>query len=242
MQGIGTASTLRSFFALPGIPGDPYFSLEANAKKYCLPEAGSEAAPDFASLKEMIVDPTSIEELQCFLPLIRDTSGRVGFTPEIREFGVYYGSDTYPVLEAHGISWLLVLRPGDKPGEPGLKELFAHELAHHYAGEEHGVVFAIALNAIRSRCGMSPTTDLYDLQNAFDEFDFEFEPAEAAAVASSWCAEIGFALAASGDLSSTLQGQIETIRSRLWSARSEIQTIEDLSRIGDQLMSDLAHR
>ena len=242
MQGIGAASSLRSFFALPGIPGDPFFSLEAKAKNYCLPEPGSDTATDFATLQEMVADPSSIEEFQCFLPLIHNMSGRVGFAPEIREFGVYYGSDVYPVLEAHGIGWLLVLRPGNGPGEPGLKDLFAHELAHLYAGEGHGVAFAIALNAIRYRCGMPPTTDPYDLKGAFDEFDFEIDPSEAATTASNWCAEIGFALAASGDLSSTLSGQIRAIRSRLWSAGSEIQTIEDLSRMGGELVAEFARR
>ncbi|MBL0039620.1 MAG: hypothetical protein IPP28_00925 [Xanthomonadales bacterium] len=240
MEGIGMTSSLRSFYGLPGIPGDPFFLLEAKAGKYNLPESGSATEHEFSSLMGLVADPRLIDEFQCFLPLIRGMSGWVAFAPDISELGFCYRSEDYPVLGAHGISWLLVLRPGDRFGQPGLKDLFAHELAHLYAGEGHGVAFAIALNAIRSRCGLPPTTDPYDVQEAFGEFDFDIDPVEAAKIAPNWCADIGFALAASDDLASTLFVGIEMVRSRLWLAESEIRSIEDLTRLGRELKDSLA--
>jgi hypothetical protein len=96
------------------------------------------------------------------------------------------------------------------------------------------------LNAIRSRCGLPPTTDPYDVQEAFGEFDFDIDPVEAAKIAPNWCADIGFALAASDDLASTLFVGIEMVRSRLWLAESEIRSIEDLTRLGRELKDSLA--
>lgn len=230
---------MMRFTSLPAVPGDPTHTLTQFDPEHVEPRE-IENILQLDEFLEMCAHPADIEEFQVFAPLIGHHRGRVCLAPDIEEFGLCFTADIFEELEDHDISWIVALRPSSDPGALPLLDLFAHELAHVFSGEEgHNFVFLCALNALRCSVGLGPSFDPYDIRDGFHLTQLGRDSLISEEDAANWCAEIGGLLASAPNFPNDLASHLVLVHGTI-SRAEEIRSSDDLFDLVKTLKSSFS--
>jgi hypothetical protein len=226
---------MRNFSDLLPIPGDPYFSLEPMAAKYVARNPGEAAIEvSFFELMERSSDPSDVVELSVLSHAVGRLPLRVARAPDVPELGFCYCADEYPILEQEGL-WCLILLNPSPAHAISVADLFLHELAHVFRGEEHDWSFLCILNGLRTRCGLPPSIDPYDVREGADSLDLPLQLQANDALIQTWRGQIGRRLAEAPNFPQSLRGDMMFVEAEVSRRRSEIASSSEFMALADEL-------
>lgn len=215
---------------IPRFACDPIFVLDPASAKYVVGRPVDGPVPTMENLISCVYEPGEIKELAGLDAAYSGMRIGVVIVPDSDDLGVCFSSDSHEALVDVGLTALLALNPQRLGGHTSIQDLFLHEVAHIHMDEIHDWKFLSILNAMRVRCGFSPSFDPYDIRDGVEFTSLPQAVKSDIDLLQRWCAEVGSALAKLPDFTESVLGAV-------WELERMLEAIDEATAKPESLLA-----